>query len=52
MPKSKIIPCLLLALTVSSGAFAQEWPRQKPITFSVAFGPASTTDIVGRVIGQ
>ena len=45
--------CFLpLVLSVPFGIGAQEWPRQKPITFAVAFAPASTTDIVGRVVGQ
>jgi tripartite-type tricarboxylate transporter receptor subunit TctC len=31
---------------------AQEWPRAKPITFTVAFAPGSSTDIVARTVGQ
>ena len=31
---------------------AQEWPKQKPVQFIVAFGPGSTTDIVGRLVAQ
>src|SRR2546425_7980551 len=31
---------------------AQEWPKQKPMQFIVAFGPGSTTDIVARLVAQ
>ncbi len=33
-------------------AFAQDWPKAKPITFTVAFAPGSSTDIVARTLGQ
>jgi tripartite-type tricarboxylate transporter receptor subunit TctC len=36
----------------SASAPAQEWPKAKPITFTVAFGPGSSTDIVARSVGQ
>ncbi|MDP3083936.1 MAG: tripartite tricarboxylate transporter substrate binding protein [Rubrivivax sp.] len=44
----------LCALTVAlaSPAFAQEWPKAKPITFTVAFGAGSSTDIIARTVGQ
>jgi tripartite-type tricarboxylate transporter receptor subunit TctC len=29
---------------------AQEWPRQKPVNVVVGFGPASSTDIVARLV--
>ena len=45
---SATLATLLLALP----AAAQEWPQAKPITFTVAFGPGSSTDIVARTIGQ
>ncbi len=38
----------LCAVLAPIGAPAQEWPKQKPVQFIVAFGPGSTTDIVGR----
>ncbi|MGH8635029.1 MAG: Bug family tripartite tricarboxylate transporter substrate binding protein [Burkholderiales bacterium] len=31
---------------------AQEWPKQKPISFVVAFGAGSITDTLARMIGQ
>ena len=37
---------LLAPLTVS----AQDWPKQRPVQFIVAFGPGSTTDLVGRLV--
>ena len=39
---------LLAPLTVS----AQDWPKQRPVQFVVAFGPGSTTDLVGRLVAQ
>jgi tripartite-type tricarboxylate transporter receptor subunit TctC len=47
--------CALLALSLPvsvSTASAQEWPKQKPISFVVAFAPASVTDTIARLIGQ
>ena len=39
------------ALAVMSGtAVAQEWPKQKPIQFVVAFGAGSVTDTLARLI--
>ena len=39
---------LLLGVALSAGA--QEWPRQKPVTLLVGFAPASSTDIVARLV--
>lgn len=33
-------------------AEAQEWPKQRPLTFVVAFGPGAATDTIARLIGQ
>jgi tripartite-type tricarboxylate transporter receptor subunit TctC len=41
-------PIALASLT----AAAQDWPKAKPITFTVAFGAGSSTDIIARTIGQ
>ena len=41
----------VLALAITPAA-AQEWPKAKPITFTVAFAPGSSTDIVARTVGQ
>jgi tripartite-type tricarboxylate transporter receptor subunit TctC len=45
------IAALSLPLAVST-ATAQEWPKQKPISFVVAFAPAAVTDTIARLIGQ
>ncbi len=42
----------LAVLCTPLAAPAQEWPRQKPVQFIVAFGPGSTTDLVGRLVAQ
>ena len=42
--------CLCFAFLVSIPAWAQDWPRQKPIHFVVAFGPGATTDLVARLV--
>jgi tripartite-type tricarboxylate transporter receptor subunit TctC len=31
---------------------AQEWPKQRPVTFVVAFAPGAVTDTIARLIGQ
>jgi len=42
---------LVLAATVSCGAFAQDYPA-KPVRLIVPFPAGSTPDIVGRTLGQ
>lgn len=42
----------LAALAGSTAATAQDWPKARPITFTVAFGAGSATDIIARVVGQ
>ena len=42
----------LILLAGASTASAQEWPKQKPISFVVAFGAGSITDSLARLIGQ
>jgi tripartite-type tricarboxylate transporter receptor subunit TctC len=37
-------------LVAAGAASAQDWPKQKPIHLVVAFGPASTTDLVARLV--
>jgi tripartite-type tricarboxylate transporter receptor subunit TctC len=39
-----------LGLALAQPTIAQEWPKGKPIKIIVGFAPASTTDIVSRVI--
>ncbi len=34
----------------AAGAAAQEWPKQRPVQFVVGFGPASSTDIIARLV--
>ncbi len=41
---------LLLLLSLAWPAAAQDWPRQKPIHIVVGFAPASTTDLVARLV--
>ena len=41
---------LLVASTLSLGVAAQDWPKQKPIHIVVGFAPASTTDLVARLV--
>jgi tripartite-type tricarboxylate transporter receptor subunit TctC len=36
----------------SSAISAQEWPKQKSLSFVVAFGAGSITDTLARIIGQ
>ncbi len=42
----------LFLLAAAPAASAQEWPKQKPVTFVVAFGAGSITDTLARMIGQ
>jgi tripartite-type tricarboxylate transporter receptor subunit TctC len=39
-----------LAAGWSPPGSAQDWPKQRPVQFVVAFGPGSSTDIVGRLV--
>ena len=41
---------LLAAVALSPTAAAQDWPKQKPIHIVVGFAPASTTDLVARLV--
>lgn len=36
----------------TTAADAQEWPKQRPVTFVVAFAPGAATDTLARLIGQ
>ena len=42
----------LAALFAATPAGAQDWPKARPITFTVAFGAGSSTDIIARTVGQ
>jgi tripartite-type tricarboxylate transporter receptor subunit TctC len=42
----------LVLLAGAATASAQEWPKQKPVSFVVAFGAGSITDTLARTIGQ
>ncbi len=52
MQKSTWTATLLAAMWVAAPASAQDWPKAKPITFTVAFGAGSSTDIIARTVGQ
>lgn len=41
---------ILLAACSSFAALAQDWPAHKPIHIVVGFAPASTTDLVARLV--
>lgn len=47
-----LISLFSLMFLAASPASAQEWPKQKPISFVVAFGAGSITDTLARLIGQ
>jgi tripartite-type tricarboxylate transporter receptor subunit TctC len=40
----------VLAALLAHTAAAQDWPKQKPIHIVVGFAPASTTDLVARLV--
>lgn len=40
----------LLAASLAFPALSQDWPKLKPIHIVVGFGPASTTDLVARLV--
>jgi tripartite-type tricarboxylate transporter receptor subunit TctC len=44
----QVLGCVGLAFAPS--VHAQEWPKAKPIKIVVGFAPASTTDIVSRIV--
>ena len=54
MPNRTFLTLLVAApiALASLLAAAQDWPKAKPITFTVAFGAGSSTDIIARTIGQ
>ena len=41
----------LLVTLIALPSFAQDWPKAKPIRIVVGFPPASTTDLVARLVG-
>src|SRR4029453_4324554 len=41
---------LLAAAALSLAASAQDWPKHRPIHIVVGFAPASTTDLVARLV--
>ena len=41
---------LLVAASIPFAAPAQDWPKHKPIHIVVGFAPASTTDLVARLV--
>src|SRR4051812_43951768 len=49
VPMSRLV-VLLLSVACFGSAAAQDWPKQKPIHIVVGFAPASTTDLVARLV--
>jgi tripartite-type tricarboxylate transporter receptor subunit TctC len=45
----RVLLCALLSI-VASPVFSQDWPKQKSIHIVVGFAPASTTDLVARLV--
>jgi tripartite-type tricarboxylate transporter receptor subunit TctC len=52
MLKAQCIALAVSSMLLALPASAQEWPKAKAITFTVAFAAGSSTDIVARTIGQ
>jgi tripartite-type tricarboxylate transporter receptor subunit TctC len=52
MTRRAALAALALFACAAAPAAAQDWPRQKPVTFVVGFGPSSSTDIVARLVAQ
>ena len=50
MMRQRLLYAAVAAALASGAASAQEWPKQKPISFVVAFAPGSVTDTLARLI--
>jgi tripartite-type tricarboxylate transporter receptor subunit TctC len=51
MKKLLFSAALMLAASLATSAFGQEWP-QKPIRIIVSFGPGGGADIIGRILAD
>src|SRR5262245_13857649 len=47
----RLLVAVALLCWAAVGA-AQEWPKQRPVTFVVAFGAGAVTDTLARMVGQ
>jgi tripartite-type tricarboxylate transporter receptor subunit TctC len=52
MTRRAALAAFALLACAALPAAAQDWPRQKPITIVVGFGPSSSTDIIARLVAQ
>ena len=43
---------LLISLAWIGSASAQDWPKAKPVSVVVGFGPGAFTDVIARVVAQ
>jgi len=46
----RILLCAVLSISAPLPVAALEWPRQRPIQLVIGFAPASSTDIVARLV--
>ena len=47
-----VIALSAIALCTAGAAQAQDWPRAKPVSIVVGFGPGAFTDTIARVVAQ